>query len=73
METLLDGIVALFELILIPFDALRELENTSWFAANAISWLCILILVVAVVYWMRKLNEFDKDEDKTQTGHSFLG
>lgn len=73
METLIDGIVALFEIILIPFNALRELEDTSWFAANVVSWICILILCVAVVYWMRKLNEFDKDEDKTQTGHSFLG
>ncbi|WP_367271476.1 uracil phosphoribosyltransferase [Nonlabens sp.] len=73
METLLDAIVSLFELILIPFDALRALETESWFAANAISWIAILILVAAVVYWMLQLKEYDKDEDKTQTGHSFLG
>ena len=73
MESLLDAIVGLFEIILAPFDALRELEDTSWFAANAISWLCILILVVAFVYWMKQLKEYDKDEDKTQTGYSFLG
>lgn len=73
METLLDAIVSLFELILIPFDALRELENTSWFLANSVSWIAIAILVVAFVYWMKQLKEYDKDEDKTQTGHSFLG
>jgi branched-subunit amino acid transport protein AzlD len=73
METLIDAIVGLFEIILIPFEALRELENDSWFLANAISWLSILVLVVAVVYWMKQLKEYDKDEDKTQTGHSFLG
>ena len=73
METLLDAIVSLFELILIPFNALRELENESWFAANAVSWIAILTLVVAFVYWMLQLKKYDKDEDKTQTGHSFLG
>ncbi|MEO9952276.1 uracil phosphoribosyltransferase [Nonlabens sp.] len=73
METLLDAIVSLFELILIPFDALRELENSSWFLANSVSWIAIAILVVAFVYWMKQLKEYDKDEDKTQTGHSFLG
>ncbi len=73
METLLDAIVSLFELILIPFDALRELENSSWFLANTVSWIAIAILVVAFVYWMKQLKEYDKDEDKTQTGHSFLG
>ncbi|WP_298953377.1 uracil phosphoribosyltransferase [uncultured Nonlabens sp.] len=73
METLLDAIVSLFELILIPFDALRELENSSWFLANSVSWIAIAVLVVAFVYWMKQLKEYDKDEDKTQTGHSFLG
>ena len=73
METLLDAIVSLFELILIPFEALRELENSSWFLANSVSWIAIAILVVAFVYWMKELKAYDKDEDKTQTGHSFLG
>ena len=73
METLLEAIVSLFELILIPFETLRELEQTNWFVANSISWLCIIILIVAVAYWMKKLNIFDQDEDKSQTAHSFLG
>lgn len=72
METLLDAIVSLFEIILIPFDALAELQKDNWFAANGISWMFIIILIVAFVYWMLKLKEYDKDEDKTQTGHSFL-
>jgi hypothetical protein len=73
METLLDAIVSLFDLILTPFDALRELENTNWFLANGVSWLCIIILIVAVAYWLKKLKVFDADEDKSQTAHSFLG
>jgi uncharacterized membrane protein YesL len=72
MKTLLDAIVSLFELILIPFDALAQLQKDNWFAANAVSWMFIIILIVAFVYWMLKLKEYDKDEDKTQTGHSFL-
>mgnify|MGYP000149403749 CR=1 FL=1 len=72
METLLDAIVSLFEIILIPFDALAELQKDNWFVANGVSWMFIIILIVAFVYWMLKLKEYDKDEDKTQTGHSFL-
>ncbi|MFT5925926.1 MAG: hypothetical protein ACI9WL_000669 [Rubritalea sp.] len=72
METLLDAIVGLFEIILIPFNALAELEKDNWFAANAASWMFIIILMAAFVYWMLQLKAYDKDEDKTQTGHSFL-
>ena len=74
MKEFFEAIAYFFEEILLaPFSALRELESDNWWLANAFSWISILVLVVAVVYWMRKLKEFDKDEDKTQTGHSFLG
>jgi len=57
-----------------PFDALRALELESWFTANLISWIFILIGFVAMVYWMIKLQGFNNndEEDKTISSHSFL-
>lgn len=63
------------EVLFVPFDALRELENDNWWLANAITWISIIILCVAVGYWMKQLRIFEQngEEDKTQTAHSFLG
>ncbi len=57
-----------------PFDALRALELESWFTANAVSWLFILIGFVAMVYWMLQLKIFDanNEEDKSISAHSYL-
>ena len=57
-----------------PFDALRALELDNWFASNVMSWLFLLIGLVATVYWMIQLRTFDKnnEEDKSVTAHSYL-
>ena len=57
-----------------PFDALRELELTSWVAANFMSWIFITIGMVAFVYWMLQLRKHDKnnEEDKSISSHSYL-
>ena len=57
-----------------PLDAIRELELTNWFAANAMSWIFILIGMGFFVYWMLQLKGFndDNEEDKSISSHSFL-
>lgn len=57
-----------------PFDALRSLELQSWFGANVISWIFLLIGLVAFVYWMRELKKFNDsgEEDKSISSHSYL-
>lgn len=62
------------DVIFAPFDALRALELESWFGANTISWLFMLIGFVAMVYWMLQLRIFDNnnEEDKSISSHSFL-
>ena len=57
-----------------PFDALRSLELESWFGANVISWMFLLIGLVAFVYWMRELKKFNDsgEEDKSISSHSYL-
>jgi uncharacterized membrane protein len=75
MKELLEGIAYLFEEILFaPFNWLRELELENWWLANLVSWLAIIILIVALGYWMKQLRIFEKndEEDKSQTAHSFL-
>jgi len=57
-----------------PFDALRALELENWVGANVISWIFILIGVMAFVYWMLQFKSFNyhNEEDKSISSHSFL-
>ena len=57
-----------------PFDALRALELDNWWAANFVSWILIIIGIVAFVYWMLQLKGVNdnNEEDKSITAHSFL-
>jgi hypothetical protein len=62
------------DVLLAPYGALATLELESWFGANTISWIFILIGFVAMVYWMLQLRTFDKnnEENKTVSAHSYL-
>lgn len=63
-----EGTASLFEnVLLIPLDAMRALELDSWWLANVISWIFLIITFVALVYWLRKLVEFDEPTEKTYT------
>ena len=76
MKEVFEGIAWFCEEILfLPFDALRELEDENWWLANAVTWVSIIILIVALGYWLKQLRVFEQngEEDKTQTAHSFLG
>lgn len=57
-----------------PFDKLREIELDSWWVANAVSLILIVIGIVAFVYWMIQLKGFNdnNEEDKSVTAHSYL-
>ena len=70
-----EGIQWLFENILfLPHEFLREVELTSWWIANCVNFLFLLIGIIALVYWSKKLKDFDDkgEEDKDVTAHSFL-
>ncbi len=75
MKDFLYAIQDLFVNVLFaPFDALRELELSSWSIANFMSWIFIIIGMVAFVYWMLELRKHDKnnEEDKSISSHSYL-
>jgi len=76
MKEFFYGIESLFvDFLFTPFDALRALELESWWSANVMSWLFLLIGFVAFFYWMSKLASYNAsgEEDRTSTSHSYLG
>ena len=76
LKDLFYGIQDLFEdFLFIPYDALRNLELDSWWLANTVSWLFIIICFVAFLYWMKQLKIFNdnNEEDRSSTSHSYLG
>lgn len=44
-----------------PYDALRHLQQSSWFFANIFSWIFLIIGIVAFTYWMKQLKRYDED------------
>ena len=63
-----EGIASLFENVLfIPYDALMKLELDSWWLANIVSWIFLLIGAVAFVYWLGKLKGFNENTESTYT------
>ncbi|GGW43675.1 DUF6341 family protein [Arenibacter certesii] len=73
MNTFFYGIEDLFvNVLLAPLDALRSME--SWWAANTLNWVFILIGFVAFVYWMLQLKNYNDsgEENKEITAHDYL-
>ncbi len=63
-----EGIASLFENVLfLPYDALRSLELDSWWLANIVSWLFLIIGAVAFIYWMIQLKRFNESTESTYT------
>ena len=76
MKEIFEGIAWLFEEVLfIPFNALKELELSSWFLANFMNWIFIIVGFAAFIFWMLQLKKFNdnNEEDRDPTAHSFLG
>ena len=75
MRAFFEGIDYLFVHILFaPLDFLRALELKSWWLANTITWVFILICCAATWYWIQQLKVFkaNKEDDQDTTAHSFL-
>lgn len=75
MKAFFEGIQYLFVNILFaPLDFLRSLELKSWFAANTVNWIFMIICAAAMLYWIKQLRIFDEagTENQDTTAHSFL-
>ena len=75
MTAFFEGIQYLFvNIFFIPLDFLRRLELITWFGANTINWIFMIICASAMVYWIKQLRIFDAQgtENQDTTAHSFL-
>jgi uncharacterized membrane protein len=75
MRAFFEGIQTIFvDFLFKPYDGLRSLELSSWFGANIINWIFMIICVVAMVYWIKQLRLFENNNEENQdtTAHSFL-
>lgn len=76
MKDFFEGIQSFFEdFAFAPLDYMRDLELDSWFLANAINWIFILVGFAAFLYWMKQLKNINdrNEENRDSTAHSFLG
>lgn len=76
MKDLFEGIQYVVELVLLnPLDELRSLELDSWFLANILNWVFMIVGLLAFFYWMMQLKTFNdrNEENRESTSHSFLG
>lgn len=63
-----EGIASLFEsIIVIPFDSIRNFELESWWLANLVSWVFLIIAASAFIYWLRTLANFNESTESTYT------
>jgi hypothetical protein len=75
MRAFFEAIQWLFENVLfVPHDFLRKLELSSWFGANSINWIFMLICSGAMYYWIKQLqlHKANNEEYQDTTAHSFL-
>lgn len=75
-RALFEGIESITEAILLkPLDGIRELELSSWFMANGLNWIFVIIGFVALLYWLKELKKYNEEgsDDRTSTSHSYLG
>lgn len=75
MKAFFEAIQSLFvDFLFKPLDWIRSLELSSWFVANSINWIFMVICAAAMVYWIKQLRIFDEagTENQDTTAHSFL-
>ena len=75
MKDFLEGFQNFMENVaLAPLNGLRALELESWFAANILNWLFMLVGMAAFIYWMLQLKKFNDNNEERRyvVSHSFL-
>lgn len=76
LRDIFEGIAYLFEEILFyPLDLLRTLELDTWWGANGINFIFVLVGIAAFAYWMKQLKHFSDthEEERKDAPDSYLG
>jgi hypothetical protein len=69
MKSFLKNSVPICRYIIYSIELLRSLELESWFAANTINWLFMIICAAAMV-WVLQYDD-NGEENQDTTAHSF--
>jgi uncharacterized membrane protein len=75
MKAFFEAIQSLFvDFLFLPYDFLRSLELSSWWAANIFNFIFMIICFSALVYWVLQLRKHQKNNEENQdtTAHSFF-
>lgn len=75
MKAFFEGIQTLFvDYLFALHDFLRELELSSWFGANLINWILMIVCTYYMIYWIKQLqlHKDNNEENQDTTAHSFL-
>ncbi|APU68079.1 MAG: uracil phosphoribosyltransferase [Christiangramia sp.] len=74
LRDLFEAIAWLFEDVLfIPLDWLRHLQDDSWFLANTLNWIFLIIGILAFGFWLKQLRIFEKEEPEETQPNPYLG
>lgn len=75
MKAFFEGIQTLFvDYLFAPLDFLRHTEPSTWWGANTMNWIFMIICAGATYYWCKqlKLHKDSGEENQDTTAHSFL-
>ena len=74
MKDFFEGIASLFQdFLFIPFDILRlDIQQESWLMANSVNFIFVLIGFGFLLFWMKQLKIFSKDENTEEDDEVFL-
>ena len=70
-----EGLGSFFtDFLMVPFLWLSKVENANWWLGNIITFIFIIISIIAFFYWIKQLQIFEKSGEDVQdtTAHSFL-
>lgn len=70
MSDFFHAIAWLFEKVLfLPLDALRDLQDSSWFFANILNWVFLLIGAAGFIYCIIGLKDYQDEERRVADKH----
>ncbi|MFI2741724.1 uracil phosphoribosyltransferase [Zhouia sp. PK063] len=68
MRDIFEGIASLFENVLFwPLNQIRTLQDSTWWGANAINFIFILIGFCALIYWLKQMKMFADTNQEDET------
>lgn len=73
MRSFFEAIQWLFvDFLFVPLNAIRALELKTWFGANTLNWIFMIVCAYYIVYWIKQIKLTSDVDGQDTTAHSFL-